>query len=45
MQNTIAIICDCDETLAPDTTNFLLEQNGVKVKQFWKNITKMVSQG
>ena len=45
MQNTIAIICDCDETLAPDTTNFLLEQNGIKVKQFWKNITKMVSQG
>jgi len=45
MQNTIAIICDCDETLAPDTTNFLLEQNGIKVKQFWKNITKIVSQG
>jgi len=45
MQNTIAIICDCDETLAPDTTNFLLEQNGVKVKPFWDKITKMVSQG
>lgn len=45
MQNTIAIICDCDETLAPDTTNFLLEQNGVKVKPFWNNIAKMVSHG
>lgn len=45
MQNTIAIICDCDETLAPDTTNFLLEQNGVKVKPFWNKITKLVSQG
>ena len=45
MQNTIAIICDCDDTLAPDTTDFLLEQNDVNTKQFWKKITKMVSQG
>lgn len=45
MQNTIAIICDCDETLAPDTTNFLLEQNDIKIKPFWNKITKMVSQG
>jgi len=45
MQNTIAIICDCDETLVPDTTNFLLKQNGIKIKQFWNYITKMVSQG
>ena len=45
MQNTIAIICDCDETLAPDTTDFLLEQNGVKVKPFWIKINKMISQG
>jgi len=45
MQNTIAVICDCDDTLAPDTTNFLLEQNGVKVRPFWNKIAKMVSQG
>lgn len=45
MQNTIAIICDCDETLAPDTTNFLLEENGINVKSFWKKITKLVSHG
>ena len=30
MQNTIAIICDCDGTLADDTTEFLLEENGFK---------------
>ena len=45
MQNTIAIICDCDETLAPDTTNFFLKENRINVKSFWKKITKLVSQG
>ena len=45
MQNTIAIICDCDETLAPDTTDFLLEQNDVKRKPFWDKIGNLVSQG
>lgn len=44
-QNTIAIICDCDETLAPDTTGFLLDYNGLSQKLFWENISKMVSQG
>ena len=44
-QNTIAIICDCDETLAPDTTGFLLEYNGLSQKIFWENISRMVSQG
>jgi 2-hydroxy-3-keto-5-methylthiopentenyl-1-phosphate phosphatase len=38
MQNTIAIICDCDGTLADDTTEFLLEENGIDVKVFWKNL-------
>ena len=45
MQNTIAIICDCDETLAPDTTNLLLEHNGIDVDSFWKKISKQVNQG
>ncbi len=45
MQNTIAIICDCDETLAPDTTNFLLEANGIKTKIFWKEIDKLIKDG
>lgn len=45
MQNTIAIICDCDETLAPDTTVFLLDQNNVNQKSFWKKATNMVEAG
>ena len=45
MQNTIAIICDCDETLAPDTTVFLLDQNNVNQKSFWKKATSMVEAG
>lgn len=45
MQNTIAIICDCDETLAPDTTSLLLEKNGIDVDDFWKKISKQVNLG
>ena len=45
MQNTIAIICDCDDTLAPDTTNFLLEENGIKSDSFWKEINKLIKDG
>jgi phosphoglycolate phosphatase-like HAD superfamily hydrolase len=45
-QNTIAVICDCDETLAPDTTSTLLEENGIDVDDFWnKKLAKLVSQG
>ena len=40
MHNTIAIICDCDKTLAPNTTNFLLEENKIKPKKFWEDIDK-----
>jgi hypothetical protein len=45
VQNTIAIICDCDETLAPDTTALLLEHNGIKQRPFWQKASKMVSEG
>jgi len=45
MQNTIAIICDCDDTLSPDTTSSLLEDNGIDVSPFWKKISKQVEQG
>ena len=34
-QNTIAVIADCDGTLAPDTTNQLLTSFGVKPEEFW----------
>ncbi len=40
MHNTIAIICDCDDTLAHDTTNFLLEENGIKLDDFWNDIDR-----
>ncbi|MGI0015365.1 MAG: hypothetical protein ACREBU_18265, partial [Nitrososphaera sp.] len=45
MQNTVAIICDCDDTLAPDTTVFLLDRNGVEQKPFWSKATQMVEDG
>ena len=38
MHNTIAIICDCDETLVSDTTEFLLKENGFDVDEFWEYI-------
>ncbi len=44
-QSTIAIVCDCDDTLAPDTTNFLLEQNGVDTAAFWSEHKSMVASG
>lgn len=46
MHNTIAIICDCDKTLAPDTTSYLLQENGIDVKKFWEMInTDFVKKG
>ena len=41
----IAIICDCDNTLAPDTTSLLLESNGIDTKQFWPMIENLVREG
>ena len=45
MQNTIAVICDCDDTLASDTTDFLLKQNGIDTKPFWEEINEMIFLG
>jgi len=45
IQNTIAIICDCDQTLAPDTTSYLLKKNGINLNSFWNKMSKHVSQG
>ena len=42
---TIAIICDCDNTLAPDTTSMLLEDNGINLDSFWKDIGSKVKLG
>ncbi len=38
MHNTVAIICDCDATLVSDTTEFLLKENKIDLKEFWKDI-------
>ena len=45
MQNIIAIICDCDETLSPDTTDYLLKRNGVETTKFWKEINRYIKEG
>jgi len=45
VQNTIAIICDCDNTLASDTTHFLLDQNRIPKTKFWNDVGKLVNQG
>ena len=42
---TIAIICDCDNTLAPDTTSMLLEDNGINLDSFWEDISSKVKLG
>ena len=42
---TIAIICDCDNTLAPDTTSLLLEKNEINLDSFWKDISHQVEMG
>ena len=42
---TIAIICDCDNTLAPDTTSMLLEDNGINLDSFWEDISNKVKLG
>lgn len=44
-QNTIALICDCDSTLAPDTTNFMLSENKIDIDPFWDEINKLVENG
>ena len=45
MQDTIALICDCDQTLAYDTTSLLLEKNNIDKKLFWNDVLKMVEDG
>ena len=36
-QTTIAIVADCDDTLAPDTTGQLLELCGINAQDFFQN--------
>lgn len=38
----IAIICDFDETLGPDTISFLLAQNNIPEDEFWPKVYALV---
>ena len=42
---TVAIICDCDNTLMPDLPSLLLKENGIEPQTFWDDIDVMVKDG
>ena len=42
---TIAIICDCDNTLMPDLPSLLLKANGIEPQAFWDEIDLLVKDG
>ena len=45
-QDVIAIICDCDGTLCPDTTNTLVADLGIDTRAFWsQEVTPLVQAG
>ena len=45
-QDVIAIICDCDDTLCPDTTDKLVRDLGIDSADFWTNqVNPMVRDG
>ena len=44
-QNTIAIICDCDGTLCPDTTELLVSRIGGRPHDFWHDVYEEVGEG
>ncbi|MFC2063440.1 HAD family hydrolase [Chloroflexota bacterium] len=44
-QNIIAIICDCDGTLCPDTTELLISRIGERPTDFWSNVSQLVQSG
>ena len=44
-QNVIAIICDCDGTLCPDTTDLLVSELGLGPKEFWQEVSELVENG
>jgi hypothetical protein len=46
VQDTIAIVFDFDDTLAPDTSSSFLESLGVDVKDFWtKRVQSRIDEG
>jgi len=45
-QDVIAIICDCDGTLCPDTSDRLVRELGIDSEDFWKNrVNPLVKDG
>ncbi len=45
-QDVIAIICDCDGTLCPDTTNQLVSELGIEPSRFWTDeVNPLVEDG
>ena len=44
-QNVIAIICDCDGTLCPDSTDRLASSLGLELGKFWNEVSKLVEAG
>ena len=43
---TLAVVFDFDDTLVPDSTTILLEEHGIKSKDFWlDNVKKLVQSG
>lgn len=44
-QNTIAMICDCDDTLCEDSTAFLLRELGIETDSFWRSVNLMIKKG
>lgn len=45
-QDVIAIICDCDGTLCPDTSDRLVRELGIDSDDFWKNqVAALVADG
>ena len=45
-ESVIALLCDCDETLCPDTTNQLVEELGLDPEEFWqRDVAGLVEDG
>ncbi len=41
----IAVVFDCDDTIAPDTTNWLLARYGIDTASFWAAAGRLVKEG
>ncbi len=44
-ESMIGVIFDFDETLGPDTISYVLSEQGVEPRGFWKDINAMVEKG